>query len=221
MNALRKFQRFPQRVAHFSAVTPSKAQVISSTKYWVDNFVIKHELCPWAKAVVVGKGAHYEVLDINYETASEGELFDDCMDILGHCEDLAGKPFGHTTLLILPQVTQNFEMFLEFVGLVEEVLADTGLVNFIQIASFHPNYVFQESETPDDAENYTNRSPFPILHLLRVDDVSTVTKPFPNGDTSAIWQRNIATMNKIGKDQLKCIHQALLTEAQASPTKQR
>ena len=105
-----------------------------------------------------------------------------------------------TTLIILPEVLDEFEAYLDFIDMSEFILEEVDLDGVIQIASFHPDYQFDETE-PTDVENYTNRSPFPMLHLLREESVNRAIEAYPEiGD---IPDNNIDTMNKLGLTRVK------------------
>jgi hypothetical protein len=100
-----------------------------------------------------------------------------------------------TTLLIHPQVLGDFLDYNDFLGVADAALEEMDLGGQIQIASFHPDYQFADS-APNDIENYTNRSPFPILHLLRESSIDRAVAAFP--DASDIYERNMETLRKLG-----------------------
>ncbi|MET3189877.1 UNVERIFIED_ORG: hypothetical protein ABIC62_005547 [Burkholderia sp. 1595] len=100
-----------------------------------------------------------------------------------------------TTLLILPRALGDFLEYNDCLFFAERMLKQLRLEGTIQIASFHPHYQFEGSE-PDDIENYTNRAPYPILHLLREDSIERAVEAFP--DAEAIYERNQATLRRIG-----------------------
>jgi hypothetical protein len=102
-----------------------------------------------------------------------------------------------TTLLIAPDVLADFADFTDFLDLVEVVLRTHGLTGILQVASFHPDYVFADA-APDDIANFTNRAPYPTLHLLREASLSRATAAFP--EAADIYERNIETLNKLGLD---------------------
>jgi hypothetical protein len=102
-----------------------------------------------------------------------------------------------TTLLITPEVLTDFADFTNFLDLVEVVLRTQGLAGTLQVASFHPDYVFADAE-PDDVANCSNRSPLPTLHLLREASLARATAAFP--DAAEIYQRNIDSLRELGAD---------------------
>jgi hypothetical protein len=102
-----------------------------------------------------------------------------------------------TTLLILPTLLADFADFNQFLGEVDVLLQKLELEGDFQVADFHPNYQFADA-APDDISNYTNRTPYPTLHLLRESSIDKAVAAFP--DASVIYQKNIATLNKLGLD---------------------
>ena len=117
---------------------------------------------------------------------------------------------SNTTLLITPDVLSDFADFANFLDLVEVVLRTQGLVGVLQVASFHPDYVFADAE-PDDIANHTNRAPYPTLHLLREASLARATAAFP--DAADIYERNIQTLRQLGLSGW----QALDVDAPAKP----
>src|SRR5262245_13615518 len=144
------------------------AEVIAATQRWISTMVIGLNLCPFAERVFQANRIRYVVSGAATETA----LLD---DLARELTFLALAPIVEveTTLLIHPQVLQDFLDYNDFLDSAEGLLQDLGLTGVIQLASFHPQYQFADTE-PDDVANYTNRSPFPMLHLLRESSVSQV-----------------------------------------------
>lgn len=120
-----------------------------------------------------------------------------------------------TTLIVLPY-SLPFTSFLKLVNRIEDRLQVEKLDKHIQLASFHPNYVFADAEGVDDEGNWTNRSPYPTFHLLRVDEVAKAIESYENqfGSTSIIWQRNIERMRALGVDNLKAMMQGIKSSAE-------
>ncbi|MFL5243229.1 MAG: DUF1415 domain-containing protein [Gemmataceae bacterium] len=168
--------------------------VIKRTRSWISSLVIGLNLCPFAQRVFEGNKIKYVVS----ETSEEDVLL---TELARELNALASVPVTavETTLLIHPQVLTNFPDYNDFLGLAENLLADLRLSGIIQIASFHPDYQF--AATPADAvENYTNRSPFPMLHLLREKSISEVA-----GDPDVLLEiprRNIATLRRQGRKKI-------------------
>jgi len=165
-------------------------QLIEATRHWLTRAVIGLNLCPFAKSVHVKDQVRYVVS----RATDEGALIDDLERELRWLAE-ADPEQTDTTLLILPDVLQDFLAYNDFLYLAESLLQSLRLDGVLQIASFHPQYQFEGTE-PDDIENFTNRSPWPILHLLREDSIERAVEAFP--DAADIYERNEATMRKLG-----------------------
>lgn len=170
--------------------TQRDAQLIEATRHWLTRAVIGLNLCPFAKSVHVKDQVRYVVS----HAIDEGALIDDLERELRWLAE-ADPEQTDTTLLILPDVLQDFLAYNDFLYLAESLLQSLRLDGVLQIASFHPQYQFEGTE-PDDIENFTNRSPWPILHLLREDSIERAVEAFP--DAADIYERNEATMRKLG-----------------------
>ncbi|HEX4960682.1 MAG TPA: DUF1415 domain-containing protein [Thermoanaerobaculia bacterium] len=167
-------------------------EIVAATKRWLEKAVIGLNLCPFAKAVYVNDQIRYAVSEAETPAALLAELIDE-MELL-----VAAEPEAiDTTLLIHPAALTDFLDYNEFLGVADAALADLGLEGVLQIASFHPHYQFADSE-PDDIENYTNRSPYPMLHLLRESSVDRAVSAFP--DAADIYERNKATLRRLGSE---------------------
>lgn len=162
------------------------------TKAWLEHVVIGLNLCPFAKAVQVKNQIDYRVSSARDTDA----LLTDLLDALQSLQNSDPRQTD-TILLIHPWVLQDFFDYNEFVGLADTVLARLGLAGIIQIASFHPRYVFADTEE-SDITNCTNRSPFPMLHLLRESSIDTAIAAMPDSDK--IVERNLASLRAIGPD---------------------
>ena len=166
------------------------ANVVAETRHWLNQAVIGLNLCPFAKAVQVKDQIRFAVSDA---TDAEGVLTD-LQDELALLADTDPDKID-TTLLILPDALDDFLEFNEFEDLSDRLLKRMRLVGELQVATFHPQFQFADTQ-PDDIENYTNRSPYPILHLLREDSIDRAVESFP--DAAEIYEKNIDTMNKLG-----------------------
>ncbi|HEX3130783.1 MAG TPA: DUF1415 domain-containing protein [Thermoanaerobaculia bacterium] len=164
--------------------------VILETRDWLEKAVIGLNLCPFAKPVHVAGRIRFAV-----SRAETPEAL--LVDLLAELRTLAAADPEEieTTLLIHPRVLTDFLDYNDFLGVADAALEELELVGEIQIASFHPDYQF-EGTAPDDIENYTNRSPHPILHLLRESSVEEAVASFP--DTDRIYKANIETLRKLG-----------------------
>ncbi|MBL8393644.1 MAG: DUF1415 domain-containing protein [Candidatus Accumulibacter sp.] len=175
-----------------SSPLPTHEQVIATTRHWLEKAVIGLNLCPFAKAVHV-KG---QVRCVVSAARDELDLLDDLERELLMLREALPEEVD-TTLLIHPWVLTNFDDFVRFLDLVEVVLQTRRLHGVLQVASFHPAYVFADS-APDDITNCTNRSPFPTLHLLREASLDRAVAAFP--EAAAIYQRNLQTLRELGAD---------------------
>jgi hypothetical protein len=175
-------------------ITPelTTEQVIAATRTWLERAVIGLNLCPFAKAVQVKNQIRYAVSLAAEPAALRAELADELRQLA------AADPALHdTTLLIHPWVLTDFFDYNEFLQTADEVVEELGLTGEVQIASFHPHYQFADSAA-GDIENFTNRSPFPILHLLREASVERAVAAFP--DTDRIYQNNMETVRRLGHE---------------------
>ncbi|MDH2052686.1 DUF1415 domain-containing protein [Achromobacter marplatensis] len=166
------------------------ANVVAETRDWLTKAVIGLNLCPFAKAVQVKDQIRFAVSDA---TDAEGVLTD-LQDELALLAETDPEKID-TTLLIIPDALDDFLDFNDFEELSDRLLKRMRLVGELQVATFHPLFQFAETQ-PDDIENYTNRSPYPILHLLREDSIDRAVESFP--DAAEIYEKNIDTMNKLG-----------------------
>ena len=175
--------------------TMSNENIIQATQKWVETIVIGMNLCPFAKREVVKNRVRYTVAE---STAQEQLL----MDLKIELELLNNDSSIETTLLIHPSILQDFYDYNDFLELADSLLIDMELEGIYQIASFHPNYQFCCTNF-DDAENYTNRSPYQMLHLIREASLEKAVANYP--DPEDIPERNINLMNELGADKMKVL----------------
>jgi hypothetical protein len=170
----------------------SDTQIVAATEQWLERAVIGLGLCPFAKAVHAKKQIRYVV-----SGATSIEVLRE--DLLRELELLAQSPAEQieTTLLIHPKVLSDFLDYNDFLDLADATLAELDLSQEMQIASFHPLYQFAGTH-PDDIDNYTNRSPYPMLHLLREASVTQAVQAFP--DAAKIFDKNIETLRSLGHE---------------------
>ena len=165
-------------------------EIVAVTRQWLERAVIGLNLCPFAKAVHVKGRIRYVVSAAQTEEA----LLDDLERELKFLAETAPEDVD-TTLLITPDVLIDFDDFANFLDLVEVVVRTQGLAGVLQVASFHPDYVFADAEAGDIA-NHTNRAPYPTLHLIREASLARATAVFP--DAADIYERNIETLRTLG-----------------------
>ncbi|RMW96763.1 DUF1415 domain-containing protein [Allofranklinella schreckenbergeri] len=164
--------------------------IIAATRRWVDAAVIGLNLCPFAKAVQVKGQVHYAVSHAQDHSALLKDLARQLLALAD--SDPAQRD---TTLLMVPDMLEDFADFNDFLDEADALLERLGLEGVLQIADFHPHYQFAGTEA-DDVSNYTNRAPYPTLHLLREDSIEQAVQAVP--DASAIFERNIATLEALG-----------------------
>jgi uncharacterized protein len=170
------------------------ATAILDTQRWLERAVIGLNLCPFAKAVHVKGLIRYAVS----EATTAAELLVDLKNELNSLAnmDVAGVSIAYdTTLLIAPYCLHDFLDFNHLLGKADKLIAKMKLEGIIQLANFHPRYQFAGTE-PDDITNFTNRGPYPTLHLLRESSIDQAVAAFPEAE--AIFEVNMATMERLG-----------------------
>ncbi len=165
--------------------------VAQDTRHWLERVVIGLNLCPFAKAVHVKGQIHYVVSQATEPHALLAVLVSE-LQALQACD----PSVRDTTLLMAPHCLQNFLDFNDFLAQADEALVELELDGILQIASFHPRFQFAGTR-PDVMGNFTNRSPYPTLHLLREDSIERAVDAFP--DAEEIFGKNIETLEKLGQ----------------------
>lgn len=173
-----------------SAEDPRQRQVQADLQRWLERAVIGLNLCPFAKAVHVKGQIHYAVSGAR----NEADLLE---DLRAELLALAGSDAAQrdTTLLAAPWCLPDFLDFNDFLAQADDLLDELDLAGVLQIADFHPHYQFAGTEA-NDIENYTNRAPYPVLHLLRETSIDRAVEAFPEAEM--IYERNIETLEKLG-----------------------
>lgn len=169
-----------------------KQKVQSDTQAWMEKAVIGLNLCPFAKSVQVNNRLRYLVSEADTPEALLKELARELLLLRRSDPDEV-----ETTLLIHPRVLTDFLDFNDFLGAADALVEDLELDGELQVASFHPDYQFEGTD-PADITNYSNRSPYPTLHLLRESSIERAVATM--ADTDAIYEANIATLEKLGLD---------------------
>lgn len=167
-----------------------KDSIIADTRRWMERAVIGLNLCPFAKAVHTKQQIRWQVS----EATTPEALLDDLVAEL-HFLAEADPEAVDTTLLVHPQVLQDFLDYNDFLDLVDAAIEALELDGVLQVASFHPDYQFADA-APDDIGNFTNRSPYPTLHILREESLDKAVAAFPQAE--AIYEANIETLNQLG-----------------------
>ena len=173
-------------------IQPEDAPFIDATRRWVERAVVGLNLCPFARAPMVQQKIRYVVSQARDTDA----LLD---DLLGELQSLNAVSAAEceTTLLIHPHVLADFLDYNDFLDAADAAVETLGLLGELQVASFHPDYQFAGSE-PEDVENFSNRSPYPTLHLLREASVERAMEAMT--DTDSIYRQNVETLQKLGVD---------------------
>ncbi|WP_244815094.1 DUF1415 domain-containing protein [Caballeronia sp. Lep1P3] len=170
----------------------NRDDVIAAIQHWLTRAVIGLNLCPFAKSVHVKGQIRYVVSearaveDVVVELSQELRLLQE-----------SDPETVETTLFITPDAFADFDDYNDALFLAERLLDEMGLAGDLQIASFHPHYRFEGTE-PDDIDNYTNRAPYPVFHLLREASIDRAVDAFP--DAADIYERNIETLRRLGHD---------------------
>jgi hypothetical protein len=164
--------------------------VVAATQRWLQRVVIGLNLCPFARAVHATNQIRYIV-----SSADSPDLL--LADLSSALRELQASDSDRidTVLLIHPYALLDFFDYNQFLEQTDTALDELDLQGEIQIASFHPHYQFTGT-APDDIENCTNRSPFPMLHLLRERSIASAVAAYP--DTAQIYERNIETLRELG-----------------------
>lgn len=165
---------------------------IAATRLWLERIVIGLNLCPFAKAVYVKDQVRFVLSDATTPEALVEQLAEELVLL----RDTPAQQID-TTLIVHPQVLTDFLDYNDFLDNADAAIEALDLQGILQVASFHPDYQF-EGVAANDASNYTNRAPFPTLHLLREDSVARAVDVYPDPDV--IVERNIQTLDRIGVD---------------------
>ena len=187
---------------------PDPAFAIAETRAWVQRAVIGLNLCPFAKAVEAKGQVRYVLSEASDEDALLAAL----------CEEMhrlaqADPAEIDTTLLIHPQVLNDFLDYNDFLEAADAAVEELGYGGVLQVASFHPDYQF-DGTAPDDVSNATNRSPYPTLHLLREDSVDRAVMAFPEAES--IFEDNMRTLEQLGAEGWAALQAQCKADAKAA-----
>ena len=163
-------------------------KIIKQTQCWLDSVIIEHNICPFAKRER-DRGSIHFCVDENQQVSQALE------NLVFECERLDQQSKIETTLFILAQLGQDFNDYLDFLDIAQQLLIAQGYESVYQLASFHPEYCFDQSDE-DDPANYTNRSPFPMLHIIREQSLEKALESYPNPEF--IPERNIKYCQSLG-----------------------
>ena len=183
------------------------ALAIAETRAWVRRAVIGLNLCPFARAVDVKDQIRYVFSDAPDAKTLLATLVIELQRLADTDPEVVD-----TTMVVHPRVFTDFEDFNDFLELADAAVEDLDLDGVLQVASFHPRFQFADTE-PDDVTNATNRSPYPTLHLLREESVDRAVAAFPEAE--AIFERNMATLEKLGPAGWAAVRQSWEDDAAA------
>ncbi|TPQ27091.1 DUF1415 domain-containing protein [Methylomonas koyamae] len=170
-------------------------QIIAATEAWIKSFVIAYNICPFANREQQRNSIRYRVENGNNVESCLNAVIQECMHLDTHSET-------ETTLLIITRQLDNFYDYLDVLAIAEQLLIDQGYEGIYQIASFHPHYRFADSGE-NDPDNYTNRSPYPMLHLIRESSIESALASYP--DPARIPERNVKLTRQLGLKKLQNI----------------
>ena len=173
-------------------MTEHHQTVEQDTRRWLERAVIGLNLCPFAKSVHVKGQVHFAISDATDAEALRQALVTELQDLVALAPEVRD-----TTLLVAPDAFPDFLDFNDFLATADRALAELDLEGIIQIAPFHPRFVFAGTRD-DDITNYTNRTPYPTLHLIRETSIDRAVQSFPEAE--AIFEVNMATMEKLGPE---------------------
>ncbi len=184
-----------------SSLQPSRAEVERKTLGWVRDFVVGLNLCPFARPLLGSDVLRVKVCEATDDKGVAGALLDEIELI-----QTASEAEIATTLVVFPNALQRFDTYLAFLDGAQQLLEEMDLVGVLQLASFHPDYQFA-GEPIEAASHFTNRAPFPMIHLLREDMVTRALETYPNPEQ--IPERNVQRLDDLGLDRLQQMLTAL------------
>ena len=176
----------------------SEQQLIASTQAWLRTVVIGHNFCPFAQREL-------EQNRIRCSVNASPDWANGLQQLISECLLLDADPAITTTLIIFSQNLSHFDDYLDFLALAEQLLQAQGFHGTYQLASFHPDYCF-EGASENDPANFTNRSPYPMLHLLREDSLASALRHYPQPEQ--IPERNIAVARQLGFAKMQALLRA-------------
>lgn len=179
----------------------AEQRAIRQTENWVKSVIVELEFCPFARRELEKGSVRYRVID--------SESLEVCLEsVIDECIFLDENESTETTLLILSKSCAQFDDYLRLLDIAEKLIVDRDYAGTYQLASFHPDYIFSGSNN-EDAANYTNRSPYPIFHIIREASIEKALQHYP--DAELIPERNVVKARAIGLEGMAkklscCIH---------------
>lgn len=169
--------------------------LIIKTQAWISEFIIKYKICPFAQKAFNNNRIYYALDDSPTIEGSLNTVYNECQRLDGHLEI-------ETTIIIYPDNLTQFDQYLDFVFMAEELLLKYNYEGVYQLASFHPEYNFR-GENVQDPVNYTNRSPYPMLHIIRESSIDEALKSYSNPEQ--IPNNNKQLLRHMGIDKIEAI----------------
>lgn len=176
-------------------MTTTHQDPISQTKKWLSSFIIEHTICPFAKR-------EFDKGSIHYELVASNNLEEQLQVLIQACSQLDEHSSIETSLVIYTNGLEDFDDYLDLLAMANHLLEKQGYEGVYQLASFHPDYCFDGCDS-QDASNFTNRSPYPTLHIIREESLTKALENHPNPE--AIPQRNIEYTEQLGIDVVRKI----------------
>lgn len=168
--------------------------VVRQTQCWIKNVIISHNICPFAKREFDRENIFYQLMPKDLRQSLDA--------LLQEFNRLDKAPNIPTTLIIYPEGLDDFSDYLDYYAIADQLLVDNGYEGTYQLATFHPDYCFDGSNN-DDPANYTNRSPYPMLHIIREASLEKVLQNYPHPEE--IPERNIRYTQELGLDKMKSL----------------
>ncbi len=178
-----------------SKINNKHESIVRATRHWLEKTVIDFNFCPFASPVFKEDLIDYQIIETK-------TLEDQLRSFAEALQRLAVQPETETSLIIFNEALEDFQDYLELLELANQLLVDLGYEGQFQLASFHPDYCFADVE-PDDPSHYTNRSPYPMLHILREASIEKALANYPNPEL--IPERNIKKAREQGVEVFKAI----------------
>ncbi|WP_419149022.1 DUF1415 domain-containing protein [Pseudoalteromonas 'SMAR'] len=164
-------------------------QIEQAMRNWVSQVIVKYNFCPFARQEVENHSVYYHI-------SATHSHEDAVLELLSQCSELDNNPERETTLVVFAEGFKDFAEFLDLVDLANALLVAQGFEGTYQIANFHPDYVFADSDDNDPA-NYTNRAPYPALHLIREASMAEALAEYD--DPESIPDNNIRLARRKGE----------------------
>ncbi|MCS2608658.1 DUF1415 domain-containing protein [Halomonas dongshanensis] len=172
------------------------------TLHWVKHFIVDHQICPFAR-----RELERETIRVSVVRSKKLDVALD--ELVAELQWLDAHPDTETSLLVFPTLFRSFDAYLDYIELAESLMVTLGYEGVYQLATFHPDYCFEGAEV-DDAANYSNRSPYAMVHVLREASVERAIEAY--GDTQQIPERNMTYLDAMGAQKAERFLQAALDE---------